>query len=348
MIIECNKCNSLFRLDEGLLREKGSKVRCSVCKHVFITYPSGRQPTADQKPGSPDQILGETVILESPPVLNHEESEPLLEELKDEEFEAAFEEEAVTKRLQAVPPDEFPQQEEEDIEEFHLEMDDQEKEEIELEPAIVSQPAPKPKKAGAKGKPEPLQTTKKDIRPKAKTSRRSRLPLIIFLILFLFIGGAAAIIFLAPERIPEQLAFLKVAQKQEDSDPGVVRLRFTSVTGSFVQNAKAGQLFVVRGAISNNYNSSRSYVLVKGSILDDKGKVVKTKVAYAGNVFTENELQGLSMEQIDQGLRNRAGKADANVNIQPQASVPFMIVFEDLPENLSEFTVEPVSSSPGQ
>jgi hypothetical protein len=156
------------------------------------------------------------------------------------------------------------------------------------------------------------------------------------------------VILFAPEHVPEQLAFLKAARKTETTDPGVVRLRFTSVTGSFVQNAKAGQVFVVRGAISNNYNSNRSHVLVKGSILDDKGKVVKTKVAYAGNVFAESELQSLSMEQIDQGLRNRTGKENANVNIKPQASVPFMIVFEELPDNLSEFTVEPVSSSPGQ
>jgi predicted Zn finger-like uncharacterized protein len=347
MIIECNQCKSLFRLDEGLLRDKGSKVRCSVCKHVFITYPPGRQPTANERPKSPDQILGETVILESPPVLEDEGSEPLLEELEAQEFEAAFEEEAVTKRLQAVSHDQFSQQKEEDIEEFHLEMDDQE-EEIELEPAVATQPATKPTKVKSKPKSEPPQRSEKDVRPKAKKTKPFRLPLIILLIFFLVIGIGAAIVVFAPERIPEQLAFLKAAQKSETTDPGVVRLRFTSVTGSFVQNAKAGQLFVVRGAISNTYNSSRSYVLVKGSILDDKGKMVKTKIAYAGNVFTENELQNLSLEQINQGLRNKAGKADANVNIQPQASVAFMIVFEDLPENLSEFTVEPVSSSPGQ
>jgi hypothetical protein len=36
------------------------------------------------------------------------------------------------------------------------------------------------------------------------------------------------------------------------------------------------------------------------------------------------------------------------VNVKPHASVPFMIVFEELPENLSEFTVEAVGSAPGQ
>ena len=348
MIIECKKCKSLFRLDEGLLREDGSKVRCSVCRHVFISYPPGWELGAEEKPGALDRSLGETVTLESPPVLEDEEPEPLLEDADDRDFEAAFEEEeAETNRLQAVSPDRFPQQEaKEGDEEFHLEMDDREEEEIEPEPEVARPAAVKPKKMEPKAKPGPPSKPAKDLRPRAKKPGRSRLPFIIVVILFLLVGGAAAVIYFAPELVPEKLAFLKVGRKPEPADPGVVRLRFTSVSGSFVQNAKAGQLFVVRGAISNNYNSSRSYILVKGSILDDKGKVVKTKVAYAGNVFSEGELQTLSMEQIDQGLRNRAGKGDGNVNIKPQTAVPFMIVFEDLPDNLSEFTVEPVSSSP--
>ena len=41
MIIECKQCGSKFKLDEGLLREEGSKVRCSVCKSVFRSLPAG-------------------------------------------------------------------------------------------------------------------------------------------------------------------------------------------------------------------------------------------------------------------------------------------------------------------
>ena len=347
MIIECKKCNSLFRLDEGLLREDGSKVRCSVCKHVFVSYPPGLEPAEDEKPRSVDQSLGETVTLDSPPVLEEQEGEPLLEDVEDTDFESTFDDEAVTKRIQAAPTDRVSGQE--DFEEgFRLEMENEEEEEFEPEPERVKPAAEKPRKLEPKPKPEPPRRTPQDVSQKAKRGGRSKAPLLILIILLLLGGGAAAIVYFAPELVPDKLAFLKVAQKREPADPGVVRLRFTSVSGSFVQNTKAGQLFVIRGAISNNYAMARSHVLVKGSILDDKGKVVKTKVAYAGNVFTENELQDLTMEQIDQGLRNRAGKGNANVNIQPQSSVPFMIVFEELPDNLSEFTVEPVSSSPGQ
>lgn len=344
MIIECKKCKSLFRLDEGLLREEGSKVRCSICKNVFISYPPGLTPAAEKNPRPLDQSLGDTVTLQSPPVLEDDEREPLLEE---KDFGEVFEEEAVTRRIQAIPPKRV--QEAADEEEFHLEMDFEEEKEVRVEPEIIKPPVAKKKKSEPKPEPktgrDSAARTAMAVQSVERRPRRSKLPLIILLILILLAGGAGAILYFAPELVPEQLAFLKVAEKQAPVDPGVLRLRFASVTGSFVQNTKAGQLFVVRGAIVNNYAERRSHVLVKGSILDDKGKVVKTKVAYAGNVFSDNELKDLTMDEINQGLRNRAGKGNVNANIQPQTSVPFMIVFEELPENLSEFTVEPVSSS---
>jgi hypothetical protein len=107
-------------------------------------------------------------------------------------------------------------------------------------------------------------------------------------------------------------------------------------------------LFLIKGMVANNYSNTRSFILIKGSILDDKGKVVKTKLAYAGNIFSENEIKELTLDQINQALRNRSGKNDINVNLKPQAAVPFMVIFEELPENLSEFTVEAVSSAPGE
>ena len=44
MIITCNKCSTRFNLDDSLVREKGSKVRCSVCKDIFTVYPLPREP----------------------------------------------------------------------------------------------------------------------------------------------------------------------------------------------------------------------------------------------------------------------------------------------------------------
>ncbi len=44
MIITCNECSTSFNLDDSLVKENGSKVRCSVCKHIFTAYPFPREP----------------------------------------------------------------------------------------------------------------------------------------------------------------------------------------------------------------------------------------------------------------------------------------------------------------
>jgi predicted Zn finger-like uncharacterized protein len=38
MIIPCENCNVRFNLDENLIKESGSKVRCSKCQHIFVAY----------------------------------------------------------------------------------------------------------------------------------------------------------------------------------------------------------------------------------------------------------------------------------------------------------------------
>ena len=82
--------------------------------------------------------------------------------------------------------------------------------------------------------------------------------------------------------------------------------------------------------------------------MDDKGNPIRRKLVYAGNVFNGNKLKMMSLEEIDRGLKNRAGKGNINVNVKPGNTVPFMIIFENLPENLGEFEVEAISSSIGK
>jgi len=40
MIITCKECKTKFNLDDSIVKETGTKVRCSVCKDVFTAYPS--------------------------------------------------------------------------------------------------------------------------------------------------------------------------------------------------------------------------------------------------------------------------------------------------------------------
>ena len=39
MIIRCERCSTLYELDEGLLSPEGSAVQCTKCEHVFKAFP---------------------------------------------------------------------------------------------------------------------------------------------------------------------------------------------------------------------------------------------------------------------------------------------------------------------
>ena len=39
MIIHCKSCYSMFKLNSGLIKEGGSRVRCSKCRKVFKVFP---------------------------------------------------------------------------------------------------------------------------------------------------------------------------------------------------------------------------------------------------------------------------------------------------------------------
>ena len=69
---------------------------------------------------------------------------------------------------------------------------------------------------------------------------------------------------------------------------------------------------------------------------------------YAGNIYSDRQLKGMTMEEIDKGLKNQEGINNANINVKPGGQVPFMIIFDNLPDNLGDFEVEPVSSSSGE
>lgn len=135
--------------------------------------------------------------------------------------------------------------------------------------------------------------------------------------------------------------------KEQTFDMGNKKLSFKDLNGSFANSEKAGKLFIVKGLVTNNYPDKRSFIRIRSDTLDSKGKVVKSKIGYAGNPISDKELLSLSMEEIDNRLRNKLGKNKMNMNILPNSSIPLMIVFGNLPEDLSEFTVEPISSSAG-
>ena len=117
MIIQCDKCQAKFKLDDSKVTEKGAKVRCSKCKNIFIVKKEEEPVKAEPAPVPSEAPLEEEKVEEEKPAAEKvappvEEEKPTVEEsVEEDELEklaaaaAAVEEEK--------PPAEKPAEEEE-------------------------------------------------------------------------------------------------------------------------------------------------------------------------------------------------------------------------------------------
>ena len=68
MLIRCEKCSTLYELDEKLLPRHGAPVQCSKCQHVFKAYPSSEQGAPRTAPlevaPPPAGALGDELVRE--------------------------------------------------------------------------------------------------------------------------------------------------------------------------------------------------------------------------------------------------------------------------------------------
>ena len=321
MIVECEKCQTRFSLNENLLKKTGSRVRCSVCKHVFTVFP-----------------LEEEAHIEEPQAEGVEEK-PTENELAAD-FEKTLAEEieediAQEEKIEPISIDDLP-----DLGKDHGELN----EKTDIDKAIDQEIEEK------KSTDEEMFKKEQDTEDEAylskppeiiKKRRRSGLWAALLLIVLLIAGAAAALFVAKPDFL-----FKKTPPKQQSMDKGNIRLAFKDIKGFFKESDKAGRLFVVKGLVINNYPESRGFVRIRSNIIDSKGKIVQSKTVYAGNPITDYELLSLSMEEISSMLMNKLGKAKMNVNILPKSSIPFIVVFGALPNDMNEFTVEAISSFP--
>lgn len=334
MIVQCEKCDSRFNLDEALIKEEGSKVRCSQCRHVFVVRPPQEEPSEPESPPTLEDAPEETVVLDAPP--SPGAGVPADEDLEiDAEMEERWTDLEPPEGTEAISPEDLP-----DLEEAPPDLEDAFERASEIEERVTREDTEGKEQEGEAGE-------KAEVPVRARRGRRSLLiPLVVGGLLL--IGVLVAAVVLAPGMIPDSLSFLKQTEEPASVDPGVKRLSFADVKGRFVQTEDGKQRFVVQGSIVNNYPGPRSFIRVKASILDEKGGSLRSREAYAGNPFSQGELKGRPLTFLEKTMKRRAGKEKQNVSIPTGSQVPFMVVFQDLPENISEFTVEAVASLPGE
>ncbi len=168
--------------------------------------------------------------------------------------------------------------------------------------------------------------------------------LIILLLAILALGGYSACImygieipYLSTVKIPFLSDYLN--PQPPPSVPVRLAPEKKSVNGRFVTNTSAGTLFVITGRVINTSEVLCSHIKIKGTLITTEKVKAKEKTVYCGNLIPEEQLKSLETAAIDAQSAKITGNNQSNVNIKPGRSVPFMIVFSDLPDNLENFTV---------
>ncbi len=274
----------------------------------------------------PDEEIGE-IPLEIEPEPDKENTELSFEENKIEEEEAPL----ITPEEDFSKYDEVLEQEtepEEDLlEEETIEIEDIQEDEIPVE------------------EPESVMDSAPVSRRKKKKPLIGAPVLVILLIFFLVIGAYIASImtgykipYISDIKIPFIEQYFKKAVPEASQAKPVPNQK--SVNGRFVTNSSAGTLFVITGRVENPSNIVYSHIEIRGALITKGKKEAKTKNAFCGNIITEEMLKTGNISDINKLLLVKTGNHNSNVNVKPGASVPFMIVFPDLPEKLQNFTVK--------
>lgn len=140
------------------------------------------------------------------------------------------------------------------------------------------------------------------------------------------------------------------SQSDDKTSPGAPETPQVKVLDTtqafFLENAHAGQLFVVEGEVEVQSATPVSFILLEGKLYNTANRVAITQKCFAGNAMTREELGRLNMTEVQNRMMNREGKSLSNVKVPSGKRVPFMLVFHNLPElkALSDYSVEVVSS----
>ena len=185
-------------------------------------------------------------------------------------------------------------------------------------------------------------------RPVVKTKKSSSKSLVVVLILILLGGGG----YLGYDYVIKndiQIPYLSEYINPRPKDPaGVLNLSTMEITSKFIENEQGGRLFVITGKVRNGYPETRSMVSLRGKLFA-KGKVmVKTEKTFAGISIPDQELRERPVQDIKNQLKSTPKPEDIGTLMRPGQVLPFMIVFSDLPDDLDEFAIEAVGSTPVQ
>ncbi len=104
-------------------------------------------------------------------------------------------------------------------------------------------------------------------------------------------------------------------------------------------------LVVVEGKVRNLFGDADQVgkVRLKALALDADGKLLETRIVFAGSVLTDEELEGWSPVQMQQVQETPEGRSGENQGLASGAEIPFQAIFFEAGNDLGETLIQLIS-----
>ncbi|MCD6582539.1 MAG: zinc-ribbon domain-containing protein [Desulfuromusa sp.] len=367
MIIVCPECSTKFNVDSDRIPDAGAKVRCARCKHVFLAV----KPLVQESP-FPERV--ETFQAESVDDKSFSETTAEVSDFSYDKFQEldssspaeetfTFGAEAETE-IESILADNrevaitssgtsgedftFTESAEEPvstIEKVFTAADEQKNSVVEAveAPAATEEEVSSAFTAAEESPAEP-EFPSQPVPEKKGGAISSIIRILLLLILGILIIGGVFVYMNGTDQLNQTIQ--QIFGQQIDQPVQTGQITLGELEGKFIQNEQAGELFLIRGEAINNFTESRAAIQVKGVIFDQNGKPLLQKTVFCGNSIDDDKLLTLSFSELEEIMGNQFGNELSNMKIGSEQSIPFDIIFKELPKNLSEFSVKVTSSKP--
>jgi predicted Zn finger-like uncharacterized protein len=233
----------------------------------------------------------------------------------------------------------------EDEETIELDLDGEEEKEKADEEKTEEAGTPAAKGKKAKAAKEKKAKEKKAKEEKAEGETKDKKPLkkvlILAAVIVLVLIGLGAGFFFRGEIL--SLIGMKTAAPASSGNAVVME---NTIQSDFVDNAKHGKLFIIKGSVKNESSAPKRFVKVVANLYSEGRKLEMTSSAYCGNILSNEELATNDLAAINARLAVQVGDNSRNADVKPGMTIPFMVVISQMPENLVEYEVLVSESSP--
>ncbi len=322
MIVQCLKCSTKYRFDEALMEGRGVWVRCTRCREVF--FQENPLP-ADAELREASAAADELNVPRPEPESDFPEYDQTLElGGKRDEFDEFLAKVEETKKALDEQPEPEPL--------------------VSIEKEIHQDEAPEsgdlkegmqPVAAGEE-KAEPVESAAE--KPVLKSAKRGfwspwRIIALIVLINLIFGGLYLGLFPGVRERVLQNLSLAVPALGElfgTGKKPGEFHLnqiRFKELRQRYANNLMAGRLRIIEGLAVNSSPYPITRLQVRGELYDGNGVIITERLAYGGNLLSDDELAAFSEDALQKELDLPMGSDAQNIRIEPKGQIPFMILF---------------------